>query len=304
MSTVTERALSIARKVAYWTIPPGITQLLYCALTGYFGQRSRLSSEETAEETAILQPNRELCNRHVGERCFILATGPSISKQDLSLLEGELCISVANFFVHPEFARIRPRYHCVAPLHPPFTDEDGIRWFRSMEPHMGHTTLVLSYSDKRLVDKNGLFAGREVRYVRFGADWTDISKNGLDLSRLVPGPQSVSIMALMVALYIGCSEIYLLGVDHTSFNPNTGKYDYRHFYDRGANRLGELSPPEDLEWQFLSGWRLWSQYKALRSVALTNSVAIYNATAGGILDVFPRVNLEVVLREDINDCAT
>jgi hypothetical protein len=41
---------------------------------------------------------------------------------------------------------------------------------------------------------------------------------------------------------------------------------------------------------------LWRQYRAIRRTADAASVKILNATAGGLLDVFPRVRLETVIR--------
>jgi hypothetical protein len=100
-------------------------------------------------------------------------------------------------------------------------------------------------------------------------------------------------MALMSALYLGFHEIFLIGTDHTFFNLADGRYDYQHFYDDPkANALGKEPPAEDLENIFNCQATLWQQYKALRALARAKGVSIYNASAGGILDLFPRVRLE------------
>jgi hypothetical protein len=113
------------------------------------------------------------------------------------------------------------------------------------------------------------------------------------LDARLPSPQSVSIFALMVALQLGFGEIYLLGVDHTSLNFQNGQYTYHHFYTgQQPNSLGEMPPPPDLETEFSSYVTLWRQYKALREVANARGVKIFNATRGGLLDVFPRVEFE------------
>lgn len=230
---------------------------------------------------------------HQGKRVFILASGPSIKTQNLRLLRGQLCISVANFFIHPDFHVIQPRYHCVAPLHPPFTDANGVNWFRQIERHMEGATLFLGLSDKHLVDTNRLFPRQDVRFLSFSGIWKGRLNPDFDLTLPLPSPQSVSIMALMVALYLGCQEIYLLGTDHTSFNLDTGQYDYRHFYDGPtANALGREPPPQNLEAEFTSYATLWQQYKVLQRLAGEKGVPIFNATRGGLLDVFPRIEYE------------
>jgi len=103
-------------------------------------------------------------------------------------------------------------------------------------------------------------------------------------------------MALILAIYIGCSEIYLLGTDHTVFSTDSGQYDYGHFYDGEVKEsLGEKyayweqEAPDDMENEFEALAKLWRQYKYLRTVANKKNVTISNATGSGILDIFPRV---------------
>jgi hypothetical protein len=279
----------LARRVAYWTIPLGISE-------SWRGARRHRQRSSVAEHNDI-RNNVDLRDKYRGERAFILACGPSIKSQDLSVLRGEKCISVSNFFVHQEFSRIRPLYHCVAPLHSPFADEDGERWFRQMAPEMSNTTLLVSASDKKLIQSRNLLSGNDVRYLSFSAEWNDGSNPDFDLAHPLPSPQSVSIMALMSALYLGFHKIFLVGTDHTFFSQADGRYEYQHFYaDPKANTLGEEPPAEDLEDGFSCQARLWHQYKTLRALARARGVSIYNASAGGLLDLFPRVRLEELAR--------
>lgn len=248
-----------------------------------------------AEAREALERNATLRGLWAGQRCFILASGPSIAEQEVRPLAGERCISVANFFLHQDYQHVAPAFHCVAPLHPPFTEEDGVRWFSAMNGALGDAQLVLSLSDRELVERNDLFAGRTVDYVSFTDTWASPRNDSFDLARPVPPPQSVSIMALLLALHLGASPVYLLGTDHTVFDPATGRYDYRHFHQRGANALGLEPTPPDLEIVFESLFHVWRQYKILRSTATGRGVEICNASAGGILDLFPRVRLEDVV---------
>jgi hypothetical protein len=267
-----------------WLIPPALSRA-----AGNWLAARRLP----AADRALLAANRALHNRHAGRRAFILCSGPSVKTQDLTVLKNEICIGVSNFFVHPDYALISPRYHCIAPLHPPFTDADGVRWFRTMEQPLAGRELFLGLTDRHLIDRGRLFAATQVHYLSFGRPWGRSAPPSLSLDARLPSGQSVSVFALMVALQLGFSEIYLLGVDHTSLNFQNGHYAYRHFYtgDR-TNALGEMPPPADLEPEFASYVALWRQYKTLRAIAAARGVGIFNATRGGLLDVFPRVNLE------------
>ncbi len=170
---MTPRLQSMLKGAAYWMLPQGAKDILRKSY-----QRLRALSPDAK---SLLAHNAELKDAHRGKRCFVLATGPSIKNHDLSLLEGEICISVANFFVHNDFHRIRPLYHCIPPLHQPLTDEDGLRWFRQMEPHMDRTALILGYTDRRLVEINRLFCSQKVYYLRFGDFWGKPTNRLFDL---------------------------------------------------------------------------------------------------------------------------
>lgn len=267
-----------------WLLPPGVTRLLRALLRRVRFARPSLQ---------FLRENRQLHGRHAGRRGFILGTGPSIKTQDLTVLRGEICISVSNFFVHPDYAAIAPRYHCVAPLHPPFTEADGLRWFREMEGPLAGRELFLGLHERPLVLRHRLLSASSVHYLALNETSLEDGATAIDLDGPLPATQSVSLIALLVALYLGFDEIYLIGVDHTSVNLQTGAYAYRHFYTgTRANALGEMPPPSDLEREFSSSTAVWRQYKALRAIATARGVRIVNATRGGLLDVFPRVTFE------------
>src|SRR6185437_6208885 len=98
---VIERSLGNGQKQVYDSEKPVRAKL----------RRSRTVTNQQLSNQTVLAANQSIYNRHAGQRCFILATGPSIKTQPLHLLAGETCISVSNFFVHPDYGLIRPRYH-------------------------------------------------------------------------------------------------------------------------------------------------------------------------------------------------
>jgi hypothetical protein len=238
--------------------------------------------------------NSALRNRHAGARCFILCTGPSVRKQDLRRLAGELVISVSSAYLHPDFRVFKPAYHCVPQItYGKMTEDDVIGWFRDMHAHAGDAEMVLSSTERALVESRGLFAGRRVHYLALGGDIAYADGGAVpDLTGPLPGPQSVPVMALMLALYLGCKTIYLLGTEHDHFV--TGTYNY--FYDRSPVSGKDLSVTGDgkvaiSRYDELHAFaRLWRQYRWLRSCASSAGATIYNATAGGALDEFERVD--------------
>lgn len=286
----------ITGRLVYWTMPPGFQSVIRAYL-----DRAGLNAY-TPELKAILDRNREFYNRHEGERCFILATGPSINKQNLKLLEGETCIAVSNFFVHPDYAIIKAHYYCIAAYHPPITEEAWQSWLTEMSRGTGKATMFFSLADRERVERNCFFANRKVHYLKFGEKQDMLVSHGIDITRAVLGPQSVPVMALQLAIYMGFCQIYLLGCDHDNllhFGIST------HFYAEDEHAMVRTGYDEwarlDMQKELQAYVRLWQQYKAIRQVASDKSIKIYNATPGGLLDVFPRVKYESLFEKNINE---
>lgn len=284
-------------QIAYWTLPPGIQQLIRST-------RNSLRPSEPAVEsvlTPVLARNEVWHNCHANDRrCFVLASGPSINQQDLTLLQGEICIAVSNFFVHKDYGIVRPKYHCVPDVlagHKEYvTEEYAIKWFREMEKATGQAVMFFSVGDKEWVEREGMFKNRTVHYLHFGRGWDNVERTGIDLTEAVPGVQSVSVMALEIAIFMGFKEIYLLGCDHDwilHLGESTHFYDERqHVMSRrnGYSEWVHLETGLGTYWQ--AYMRLWRQYEVLSQVATQKKLKVCNATGGGILDIFERVDYE------------
>jgi len=278
---------SAPRKLASYILPHGIFML----------RQAQHARSQRAADQALLSEfsrNHSLRRRHAGRRCFILCTGPSVKGQDLRRLAGELVISVSSGYLHPDCRTFNPAYHCVPHMtFGAFTEEDAVRWLRDMDEHLGQAEIVLSHEQRKLVEAHRLFARRRVHYLCMVGDVSDPATDSFpDLTACVPRPQSVPIMALMLALYMGCNEIYLLGTDHDHFL--NGKYT--HFYAKAVTSGTDPSVDEagrvlsSRYEQFHELVALWRQYRWLKSCSTGTGVKIYNATAGGALDEFDRVD--------------
>jgi len=275
-------------------LPYALHKYLYTTLP----ERQRLAREQAATRAriAVAASNARFKDVHKGRRCFILCNGPSVKKQDLAPLESELVISVSSGYQHPLYKQIAPRYHVVPQLtYGRVTREDAIKWFREMHAALGDAVLFLSSSERELVESEGLFRGREVHYVVLWDRFADHPAGAIpDVARDLPAVQSVPVLCLMIALYMGCAPIYLLGTDHDHFR--TGEYKY--FFEPTVLRDKDITA--DAQGKLRGGWAnelaglaaLWQQYLDLDVIARANGVQIFNATAGGELDVFPRAELD------------
>jgi hypothetical protein len=288
---------AIVRKMARllsWLLPHGVHLAL---------QRWRARTAEPVElvSQADLVANRALSDRHAGESCFVLGNGPSARALDLLALRGQTVISVSNGYLHENYAAIAPRYHCLPQVtYGRMTDADVVTWFTEMHERLGDAELFLNETEAAVVREHNLFAGRKVHYLAMRENFDEMTtRQVIDISIPVPRVQSVPVMAIMIAMYLGFEKIALLGVDHDHFKE--GRYVYafnlgvQEGKDTSVGTGGEVKTSWHDDFQSLA--RLWRQYRVLGEISRSNGRRIVNATPGGELDEFERVQYRTLFPE-------
>ncbi|MDO8662404.1 MAG: DUF115 domain-containing protein [Candidatus Omnitrophota bacterium] len=252
---------------------------------------------------ALVKPNSRFKDIHKGKRCFILCNGPSINKQNLLLLKDEIIFSVSSGYHHKDYAVIRPKYHCVPPVtYGLITKRDVSDWFKEMDSKVGDAEIFLNYSEEQLIKSRNLFQGRSLNYFFMNNSFRDYSVEAIDISKEIPSVQSVSIMCLIIAVYMGFEQIYLLGVEHDSFKTKEYKYFYKPTVLKNKDFMVVKNDDLFLKQEELFSYAvLWSQYRKIKEIAIKNSISIYNASLGGALDIFERVSFEEVASSGKNN---
>ena len=242
----------------------------------------------------ILMRNKNLQNIHKGKRAFVIVNGPSLNKQDISYLNSDITFTVNGFFKHNIVEKWQPTYHCV--LDPVFFEEK-----RNVHDFWTEVTEKIPKSKLLVTLKDGLYYFKKRRYnnesVYFSLN-SGLPDTDLDFTNVVQGFQSVSAFALAQAIYMGCNPIYLIGFDH-DFLANRGIDT--HFYEGCCynDPIYETVPSSDLNSyldEMKSVTTLFENYYCLKDIAKRKNIEIYNATAGGYLDVFPRVKYEELFK--------
>jgi len=171
-----------------------------------------------------------------------------------------------------------------------------------MDLNLGSAELFLSDTEKALVENNGLFHDRKIHYLSLSPtlDWSG-HEQLFDLSKACMRPQSVPIMCLIIAMYMGFKRIILLGVEHDFFLTGEYKYCYKSHSPFLKGKLGGVDLNDKVTdgryEQFCQLKVLWEQYRLLKEIASANGIQIINATEGGALDEFPRMTLKEVLEK-------
>lgn len=246
----------------------------------------------------FLSRNEIFRNCHKNQRCFVIGNGPSIKSQDLSYLHNEITFVMNAFWKHPIINLWQPDYYFLAA--PIFFDgsEDSYEFLVELRTRVAKLKLfVPMYPMYPIKNEIHHIFDDQLYSVALSGSLAHGLSRWPDFTKAVPGVQSVSQFAIMAAMFMGCSPIYLIGFDHDWLSHRTlDKHFYegnildKHFEMHGGD-LSKFSYKNNA----IAIVNLWNGYEALRDVAQSRSTTILNATAGGFLDVFERVKYEDVL---------
>ncbi len=224
---------------------------------------------------------------HKGRRCFVIGTGPSLTIQDLNRLHGEITFASNRIYACFGETDWRPTYYATSYLQiydHYYEDIDAIEKSVKFLPLAARTQCPPV--------RNAIYYRRTQEW--FPSGLPHFSFNAL---KTVYWGGSITYEMIQLAVYMGIREVYFLGVDAdyriapgSERNPGeeyTVTRDTGHFHP-GYARPGEKDyfPVVDLH---LKAYQ--SAGKALESLG----GHIYNASRGGKLELFPRVNLDSLL---------
>jgi hypothetical protein len=253
-----------------------------------------------------LNHNNSLKSRYKERRCFVIGNGSSLNTQDISLLKNEVTICANSFFHNIVLNCWQPTFYCVIdPIH--FKKPFATTFFTNLTGRVHETTFVLPLIEKEMVDTIGVLSGYNKNYVLFypsvlKKSLSESQVGSVDLTGPIPGIQSVSQMGIMLAIYLGCNPVYLIGMDHDWLKYFQPGVEYpRHFYENkdAEDHAKNYTHSEELTYKgnLINMLKLWEGYEHLREYANNNNVTIINATNGGYLDVFERVKYESLFEQ-------
>lgn len=254
----------------------------------------------------LVRKNTAFKNKYEGQRCFLLGSAPSINIEDLTCLKNEIVFALNNFYVHPDFEVImdqsKPKFYVTAPIHSPQTEEEWRLWFTDMEGHMPADTQIFfglnSYEGniKYVLEKYNLFKKHNINWYYTDGNFGNYLKSThIQMDKVVWSASTVSTYALMIAIYMGFSEIYLLGIDQ-NYICMKHENDYR-FYKSSSHQKDEHKRMNFNNLETLRGTvNVLEEKKWLNEHCLETK--IYNCSASSLIDIFPKVSLHRVINEN------
>ena len=230
-------------------------------------------------------------NKYKGKRCFVIGNGPSLRKEDLDKLEknGEItfaCNKIHNIF--PETCW-RPDFYFLIDV-----------WVLKSQ-----TKELLNIEPKECCFYNYAFCNGYILwnnkdniiplYHMPEQDGIDrLTRFSKDISVQHCLGSSVTYAMLQAAYYMGFESVYLIGCDHFVESLKKMK-EIKHFYENSNEVVWDLTP----EYLKLDNHlKLDNAYKAAKLAFEEDGRNIYNATRGGYLDIFKRVDFDALFPEE------
>jgi len=227
----------------------------------------------------------KLKNKYQGERCFIIGNGPSLNKIDLSLLDNEFTFGVNGIFYKTKEMGFTPTFFVVEDKHVMMDNVDEINKFDV--PFKFFPSVYKKHITKT---PDTFFFNMNTGYYNETSDFFCLPRFSLDASKRLYCGQSVTMINLQLAHFLGFSEVYLVGMDHSYVIPESALIDGETIEstDDDPNHFHPDYFGKGKKWHDPHLDRVERSYKYMRIAYEATDRKIFNATFGGNLDIFER----------------
>ena len=239
-------------------------------------------------------------NKHSGQRVFLVANGPSLSRTDLNLLKNENTIAMNRVsLIYDKNSEWKPTYYLFSSTnvkHPVW----GADWSSSVERSIAEPQTISfvarifkdwidpwdEYPDVNWFDSMSETKppmSGEISEACFSTDIVErIDKTGTSMN-----------LALQIAYYMGFKEIIIVGSD-LSFTADRGSTNDPNHFD--SSYRADIAPEKV--------YKINNQMRNVHSLAKKNflerdsEVVMYNASLETVLDVYPIIDYEQYIVEN------
>lgn len=205
-------------------------------------------------------------DKYKNQRCFIIGNGPSLTVEDLEKLQNDISFASHGIYYVYDKTKWRPTFYCAQDsrlINERYADiktkcRDSINFFAIVDgrtyPLFSNNALGINLINEKF-DDNKL------------PEFSNNPEKGFYEG------MTVTYFNIQLAVYMGFKEIYLIGVDH--------------FYKGGEN---DHFSKDDVCTNKPQTDKSTLAYIKARKFADSNGIKIFNATRGGHLETFERID--------------
>jgi hypothetical protein len=237
--------------------------------------------------------------KHAGERCFIVGNGPSLNQTNLDLLKNEYSWGSNKIYLIFPKVEWRPTFYVgVDTLVIPDIRHEIARLVTELP-----TTSF--YFPVRFRESGAVSSSANVFWYNEVEPWEIAEPDkqfATNPAAWVASVRTVTIAAMQFAAFMGFGPIYLIGCDTSYSIPQTAVGTSRNgrdlvsTQDDDPNHFDRSYFGKNSKWHDPRVDMMVAHYEVAKSVCDSLNVEVYNATIGGNLEVFPRVDYESLFK--------
>lgn len=255
---------------------------------------------------SLVLRNKAFQNMHKNKKCFILGSAPSILKYDLKPLKQHYVITLNNFFVYSDYEEImasediNSKYHIVAPIHPPQTEEEWKNFFKDMEEKVPKNVNIFlglnlyKYNAEYIINKYSILKKHRLYWYYAGIPVSEcyrFNKKHIDFSKIIWSASTVSTYGILLAIFLGFKEIYLLGIDHNYICLK--EENYRFYKDSYHQKDEHKRMCLSKRLEFLGTYKVFLEKELIQQNVKNNKIV--NCSMDSLLDMFPKSDYNKVI---------
>ena len=240
---------------------------------------------------------KSIHNIHKGRRGFVIGNGPSLLLNDLDLLIDEVTIASNKIYLAFDSVKWRPTYYTVA---------DSLLWgkIKNIIPSHFKKVHIPNYLKQRSPCHLGIDCA-VWDFIGLAGGRLDTSNNQIDFSSDATkgfyGGCTVTFDNLQLAVHLGLNPIYIIGCDH--YYKGLAEAD-------GPAEQSTVCDRESISNHFINSYHSIGEkvnmppikfinrsYLEARKFSEKHGIKILNATRGGYLDIFERVDFNSILKD-------
>lgn len=236
----------------------------------------------------VIKKNKRMKNSHIGERCFVVLNGPSINQHDLTRLKDEYVFATNFFYRAPLCGIVKPNMYCWLDSKR-LSDKSARDLINEIHETCPEAMLLLNFKAHQFLGEKDY-----INYV-YPKNLSNFFRTRNRLDRISSNYGTVAFLAISTAIYMGFSDIYVLGLD---FEP----VGFTHFMNLGRDARNSM-PGEKFNKVDVAGdyWQYsMAQYQSyyLADMARRQNCHIINLNEKSFIRAFGFANYEDIFKSD------
>lgn len=240
------------------------------------------------ESKNIVRRNSAFNNIHAGERCFVIGTGPSLrtlTGDQIEKLRSEVVFGVNSLYKSDVASTLVPKYYTLI---------DNLYW-ESESWSSAFAEVVEKYATnppvfitdpraRHIVDNLDL----KTPSVYIYSKKYPTKQMSAEITGNIYAAMNCITYSILVAMYMGFKEVYILGCDYNAFcSAGSG-----HCYD---DKEELKDNPYNLAFYLKFYWITTEFHYLVSKLAKEKGVNVVNLTPGSLLDAYPRMHIGEVI---------